>query len=126
MIHLPVPCHEDWQKMKAVDGGRHCGSCNKVLPDFSSMSDEQITAFIQRTGTSCGHFRADQVQDGTTYGGWKFYGKWKAAVALLVLGSVFLVSCRRQVSGKMSAYGFAPAEKDNAKTEQKFEEKKRR
>lgn len=119
MIHLPTACHEDWQNMTPVEGGRHCNSCNKVLPDFSVMSDEEIQSHLLKSGAGCGRFRADQVTDGTTYGGWKFYTKWKSAVALLMLGSVFLVSCRRNVSGKMS--GYSPGDvRDDKKKEQRL------
>ncbi len=99
MIHLTTPCNENWDKMTPVDGGRHCGSCDKVITDYTKMTDEEIIAHMNSSGTGCAHFRADQVQDGTSYEGWKFYAKWKAAVALLMIGSVFMVSCRRQLSG---------------------------
>jgi len=119
MIHLPTPCHEKWDNMTPVDGGRHCGSCNKVLPDFSVMQEEQIAAYFKSaTGPVCGQFRADQVSDGTTYGGWKFYSKWKTAVALLLIGSMFMISCRRHTRGCV-AYSDKGDVKHGHKKEQK-------
>lgn len=85
--------------MSPVDGGRHCGSCDKVIADYSKMTDQEIIRHINTSGSGCAHFRADQVSDGTTYGGWKFHHKWKVAVAMLLIGSVFLVSCRRRTTG---------------------------
>ena len=119
MIHLPEVCHEGWNNMTPVNGGRHCHSCNKVLPDFSGMTTDEIEKHIRTTGAECGRFRADQVTDGSSYGNWKFYGKWKTAVALLMIGSLFMVSCRRHVKGKMNAYPSNDARSDKAKTEQK-------
>ena len=87
--------------MTPAGGGRHCASCNKVLPDFSQKTNEEILEYMANaSGEVCGRFRADQVTDGTTYGGWKFYSKWKVAVSVLLIGSVFMISCRQKIQGK--------------------------
>lgn len=104
MIHLPAHCPESWDNMTPVDGGRHCASCNKIIPDFSDKTEAEIIAHLQTTGQSCGRFRSDQVSDGTTYGGWQSYFKWKSAVAMLMIGSVFMISCRRHTSGMYAVY----------------------
>jgi hypothetical protein len=62
-LSIPKPCHENWDKMTPSDKGRFCGSCQKTVVDFTSMSDRQIAEFFKRpTGSVCGHFHADQLQ----------------------------------------------------------------
>lgn len=117
MIHLPTPCHENWNEMTPVERGRHCAVCNISVTDFTHMSNEQIAEHVKQYGLHCGRFRADQVTDGSNYGSWQHYFKWKSAVALLLLGSMFLVSCRRHVSGCAAYYG-EPKQKKKDKTEQ--------
>lgn len=122
MIHLPTPCNENWEAMTPVEAGRHCTVCNISVTDFTRMNEEQIKDHISRYGLHCGRFTADQVSDGTTYGSWQHYFKWKSAVALLLLGSMFLISCRRQVSGCSAYYG--PTEKKRkSDTAQRIERK---
>ncbi|HRI23002.1 MAG TPA: carboxypeptidase-like regulatory domain-containing protein, partial [Panacibacter sp.] len=62
-IHVPQPCHEDWNKMTPTDKGKFCGSCNKQVVDFSLMSDQQVlNYFSTATGKTCGRFAEDQLQ----------------------------------------------------------------
>ena len=62
-ISIPTPCHENWEKMDAVEKGRFCGSCQKTVIDFSTMSDRDIAQFFKRpsTGSVCGRFNDDQL-----------------------------------------------------------------
>lgn len=62
-LHIPTPCHEDWDKMTPVQKGKFCGSCNKEVVDFSLMTDaEVLNFFIKSTGNTCGRFYNDQLQ----------------------------------------------------------------
>lgn len=118
MIHVPNPCPEQWENMSSVNGGRYCASCNICVTDFSQMNEREIGTYLQRTsGRTCGHFRWDQVTDGTTHSGWKYFFKWKSALALLLVGSVFMISCRRHVRGCAAYVGNDV--RDEHKTEQK-------
>lgn len=117
MIHLPTPCTLDWSGMTPVETGRHCSVCNISVTDFTQMNEAQIKDHIAKYGLHCGRFRADQVTDDTSYTGWKYFSKWKSAVATLLIGSVFMVSCRRHVHG-CAAYQDTPKERKKAKTEQ--------
>ncbi|MGQ0738283.1 MAG: carboxypeptidase-like regulatory domain-containing protein [Bacteroidota bacterium] len=60
---IPKPCHEDWDAMTPVEKGKFCGSCQKQVVDFSSMSDRQVAAFFKKpsTGSVCGRFMTDQL-----------------------------------------------------------------
>lgn len=65
-IHVSVnkPCNQDWGQMSPVDAGRFCNACDKIVTDFSSMSDEELLSFFakQPAGAQpCGHFRKDQL-----------------------------------------------------------------
>jgi hypothetical protein len=98
MIHLPKPCPVKWESMTAANGGRDCSVCKKFIPDFSGKTESEIVAAFEN-GWTCGSFRSDQVSDGSTYGGWSNYFSWKTGIALLLAGSIFLISCRRRTSG---------------------------
>ncbi len=71
-LSIPKPCHENWDAMTAVEKarpddpvgrGKFCGSCQKQVVDFSSMSDRQVAEFFKKpsTGSVCGRFMTDQL-----------------------------------------------------------------
>jgi uncharacterized protein YegP (UPF0339 family) len=62
-LNVSTPCNENWDQMKPVDRGRFCGSCQKQVIDFTSMSDTQLVEFFRRpsTGSVCGRFMQDQL-----------------------------------------------------------------
>ncbi len=62
-INMPTPCHESWDKMKPVEKGRYCDSCQKQVVDFTKMNDLQLITFFQKSskGTMCGRFMQDQL-----------------------------------------------------------------
>ncbi len=39
-VNVSKPCHETWQAMTPVTGGRHCRSCSKTVTDFTKMSND--------------------------------------------------------------------------------------
>jgi hypothetical protein len=51
-LQVPVPCHEDWDKMTDAEKGRFCSSCQKTVIDFSKMSDREIALFCHDRGTT--------------------------------------------------------------------------
>lgn len=62
-LSVPVPCHEDWDKMLPEEKGRFCNSCQKAVIDFSVMSDRQIAEFFKKPSSSvCGRFHQDQLE----------------------------------------------------------------
>jgi len=60
-IEIPNPCGEKWDSMTVVEKGRFCGSCERVLTDFSKMSDKEIINHLSKNGKVCGRFRNDQL-----------------------------------------------------------------
>ncbi len=62
-IEIPTPCAEKWSEMQPVDAlHRHCASCDKVLTDFSAMSDTELALwFTHSKGKMCGRFNPHQL-----------------------------------------------------------------
>lgn len=60
-ISILEPCHEKWEEMTAVERGRFCGSCQKVVTDFTQMEDSEIIQFIKEGKGHCGRFSAAQL-----------------------------------------------------------------
>jgi hypothetical protein len=61
-IQVPEPCHENWLLMTPSEKGRYCNSCQKVVVDFSIMSDAEIMRYFQKnTGSTCGNFTVGQL-----------------------------------------------------------------
>ena len=62
-LHIPEPCHENWEAMSTAAQGRFCQSCSKQVIDFSGMSDTQIlTVLSQAAGNTCGRFTGNQLE----------------------------------------------------------------
>lgn len=60
-ISIPEPCHEKWEDMTAVERGRFCASCQKVVTDFTQMEDTEIIRFLKEGKGHCGRFNAAQL-----------------------------------------------------------------
>jgi hypothetical protein len=62
-IQIPLPCSQDFTQMPRTGNGFFCGACDKVVTDFSAMSDVELIRFFQmNVGRSvCGVFRNDQL-----------------------------------------------------------------
>jgi len=63
-LSIAEPCHENWDDMSPVATGKFCGSCQKQVVDFSTMSDRQVAGFFKKpsTGSVCGRFMSDQLE----------------------------------------------------------------
>jgi hypothetical protein len=60
---LNFTCPESWENMTPAEGGRYCGSCEKVVTDFSKMSDKEILAVLSNSETRiCGRFQNYQLE----------------------------------------------------------------
>lgn len=60
-LHIPEPCHEDWNQMTPKQKGRHCAVCEKVVVDFSNKSDAFIAKYIRKNDNVCGRLKASQL-----------------------------------------------------------------
>ncbi len=62
MIRIKNPCVANWQEMRPHSHGKFCSSCEKVVVDFSKMSDTEIVNyFTTATKKTCGRFATSQV-----------------------------------------------------------------
>lgn len=61
--HIPVPCSEDWSKMKIGQMSRHCESCHKNVMDFTKMSRHEILTYLieNREKETCGRVLPSQL-----------------------------------------------------------------
>lgn len=59
-ISISQPCHEQWDNMHGIEGGRFCDSCQKAVTDFSKLSNNEIITFLSSNNKVCGKF--DEVQ----------------------------------------------------------------
>lgn len=61
-VAIPEPCHENWAAMTPAAQGRHCAACDKVVVNFTRMTNAEVVAYLTQTsGPSCGRFRAEQL-----------------------------------------------------------------
>ena len=62
-IHIPHPCHQNWNEMTPNGEGRHCRSCTKSVVDFTGMNPEVVDTYLELNATKsiCGRFQATQV-----------------------------------------------------------------
>ncbi len=91
IVSIPKPCHEDWNKMSAVEQGRHCQVCCKPVVDFSSRSNEAIADYIRENSAQriCGNFRRDQVKPHATEKTQGRYRLFMAGVYIFLRGVIF-------------------------------------
>jgi hypothetical protein len=110
MLHIPKPCNEDWNKMTQTLQGAFCGSCQKEVIDFTTMTDDEVLHFLQKnTGKNlCGRATKTQltrlkieINENVLYTNistWKKY----LAILLICFGSMFL-SCNNKQNDNTSA-----------------------
>ena len=62
-IHIPEPCHEDWNTMLPSQKGKFCLSCKKEVTDFTKYSTEEIIHYFEKNlhKKICGRFVSDQL-----------------------------------------------------------------
>src|ERR1700722_5965563 len=60
-LSIPKPCSENWDKMTALEKGRHCSLCNNIITDFSTFTDKELVDYLSKAkGEICG--RVDNTQ----------------------------------------------------------------
>ncbi|MDQ3108923.1 MAG: carboxypeptidase-like regulatory domain-containing protein [Bacteroidota bacterium] len=61
-ISIPKPCSMKWEEMEHLDEqSRSCSSCEKVIVDFTTMSDDELVSFFHKNKNACGKFTASQL-----------------------------------------------------------------
>jgi len=112
-LSIAEPCHENWEKMSPDAKGKFCGSCQKQVIDFSSMSDTQVAQFFKKpsTGSVCGRFMTDQLNREIEIP--KKRIPWAKHFFTLLLPA-FLISKASAQNSKMGKV--IPVEKDTTRT----------
>ncbi|MCS3795743.1 hypothetical protein [Niastella sp. OAS944] len=103
-IKVPKPCHENWHNMTPKEQGRFCGSCEKVVIDFSKMSDNEMLDYFTKTAgqSTCGRFANDQLNRKVEETITKPRRFSMAYVWNLLLASVlFFESCNEATTGEV-------------------------
>ena len=64
-IHIPEPCHEDWNKMTPNRQGAFCKVCAKTVVDFSGKTDDEIQRYLSENMDKklCGRFKVTQLEE---------------------------------------------------------------
>ncbi|MES2862567.1 MAG: carboxypeptidase-like regulatory domain-containing protein [Bacteroidota bacterium] len=60
-ISIPEPCNVGWQNMTPVEKGRFCGSCRKIVLDFTYLSDNEIINLVNKKDNLCGRINVSQL-----------------------------------------------------------------
>jgi hypothetical protein len=62
-LHIPTPCHENWDAMRLEERGRFCAVCTKVVRDFSGMDTAEVLQVVAAApeGSICGRVRTSQL-----------------------------------------------------------------
>jgi hypothetical protein len=62
-LSIPKPCSEKWENFTPAANGGFCGSCSKIVVDFTNMSDDAIIDFFsKKPAHACGRFRPGQLK----------------------------------------------------------------
>jgi hypothetical protein len=113
-VHIPKPCHENWDAMSGNDRQRHCDSCNHAVHYLSNMSAKEAADLLtNRNGSIC--IRIDRKMDGTVAtderSRWR---RWisKSMVAMISwVGLGMLLGCEREREEKSTIAGTPEPEK---------------
>ena len=62
-LSIPNRCSEKWDNFTPTANGGYCGSCSKVVVDFTKMSDTEIISFFSnKPEHTCGRFKPGQLK----------------------------------------------------------------
>jgi hypothetical protein len=112
-IHIPEPCPAEWNQMKPCDNGRFCGSCQKVVVDFSNKTLDEIHDYFNahKTEHVCGLYKERHTSKGNLF--YSFLNRVEAMfckfkmqkVALFFIAvALFITGCRtRRTQGLYSS-----------------------
>ena len=65
-MKIESPCHENYKAMSPSGDGRFCQSCQKVVIDFTNMTEYEIKHYFQNSSSEqvCGRFKSVQLNEG--------------------------------------------------------------
>jgi hypothetical protein len=94
-LSIPRPCSQKWSSFQKTAEGGFCGSCQKVVVDFTSMSDEQIVSYFKsRPSHTCGKFRPAQLTQYPLYSNTTHFLRAPSLLKVAALSLGFLFGSR--------------------------------
>jgi hypothetical protein len=62
-FNIPKPCPANWNEMIPMGDGRYCKSCEKIVVDFTQMSDAEVKAWFgsKQQEKVCGRLKQHQI-----------------------------------------------------------------
>lgn len=96
---IDKPCQEKWENMIPQKEGRHCKSCQKVVNDFTNMSNEEIIDFLTKNTNTCGRFYTHQIKKPITKNTFSY--KWLLA-SFLSISTPLITSAEKTTSIEQS------------------------
>jgi hypothetical protein len=101
-IKVPKPCHENWHNMTLKEQGRFCASCEKIVVDFSKMSDRELLNHLSKAVGQpvCGRFANDQLNRNMAPVANKRRFSLMYVWNLLLATALFFESCNDSTTGE--------------------------
>ena len=92
-INIPKPCSENWDAMLPAERGRFCNACEKVVTDFTGMTDKEIIRFFEqrKEGNTCGRYLESQIGRNIIYET-TFLRKLQSGIAKKIAASILLLN----------------------------------
>ena len=108
-LSIPTPCDQKWSDFTPAEGGGHCALCNKIVVDFTKMTDDEIVSYFKKnTGKTCGQFNSTQLKTYTTSNNYKFLKPWSISVAFAGLMLLLARPLKAQNIGEPKMEHVAP------------------
>ena len=113
-IHIPDPCHADWNAMSGDGQKRFCESCSKHVHDLSTLTRSAAERLIAG-GNVCIRLTLDPAgRPVTRPRPWWQPARWAAAIAMALGGAMTMAGCDRATEsvrtvGRMVAPRMFPA-----------------
>jgi len=124
-ISIPSPCTENWENMTQLEQGKHCAACNKVVIDFTKMTQPQLIQYLlENKGKKiCGNFYNTQISSPITYLQKHKTTQWPAIAAMLVAGMFQLNNhvWSQKTQGQVKIHSTSIANEKNTDTQKNTE-----
>ncbi len=138
-MQITSPCHQNFSKMHKHGNGRYCGSCQKVVVDFTQMDQKQLINYFKehKSENVCGRVKNFQIRKQNVFESFLFKfrefvsGKINITplrIALLAMVSglmTFTTSCMGKVMYDAPTYGGSKTNKDTIQNSPKKEPSKK-
>lgn len=94
VLSIHEPCSEIWNEMEIDEQGRFCRKCEKIVVDFTSMSDQEISKIFEKANCNgnkiCGRLKESQLNRPLEYR--EYNSQRYFALPVLLSGTMFIHS----------------------------------